>query len=326
MRARRRVGDGRDRRRAASPVVGSGRQPALPVPRGVAVASRRACIGRRRAARVGVVDRAAAPSAARILAVRAVDGPGARRSGPRRAARAAAPDHAGRRIVEATHRRPTGHDPSCLDVRPTIESPAAATRDGRVRLSVRGRWPTLACGDASPSTTTLRRPRNFANPGGFDVVGRLARRGIHVDRLGLGPGRRRRGRDPRPAAAALRSTRWRERRARARSSRSPRPTRQPCSTAPRPRRRRRHRRRRCAGRSPERGVVHVLSVSGLHVGMRRWRRTAACDRLVPRAQRAPAPPTVDRGRSRSWAVSRPRSSSVRHARRSRASRRPLRSS
>lgn len=50
---------------------------------------------------------------------------------------------------------------------------------GRVRLRVRGRVP-LAPGDVIEIETTLRRPRNFENPGRIDVAGRLARHGIHV--------------------------------------------------------------------------------------------------------------------------------------------------
>jgi competence protein ComEC len=67
---------------------------------------------------------------------------------------------------------------------------------GRVRLRVRGRV-ALARGERLAVETTLRRPRNFANPGGFDLVGALARRGVHVtgsvwdadviERLGVAP-------------------------------------------------------------------------------------------------------------------------------------------
>ena len=49
---------------------------------------------------------------------------------------------------------------------------------GRVRLTIRGAAPDLVRGDRIAVWTTLRRPRNFENPGRFDFVGHLARRGI----------------------------------------------------------------------------------------------------------------------------------------------------
>jgi competence protein ComEC len=68
---------------------------------------------------------------------------------------------------------------------------------GRVRLRIRGHAP-LARGDVVGVAVTLRRPRNFANPGRFDLAGMLARRGVHVtasvwdattiERLGTDPG------------------------------------------------------------------------------------------------------------------------------------------
>jgi competence protein ComEC len=51
---------------------------------------------------------------------------------------------------------------------------------GRVRLSVGGRLPKLRVGDRVRAVTTLRVPRGFANPGSFDIAGHLARRGIRV--------------------------------------------------------------------------------------------------------------------------------------------------
>ena len=50
---------------------------------------------------------------------------------------------------------------------------------GRVRLRIRGPS-ALARGDLIALDTTLRRPRNFENPGGFDAVGALARQQVHV--------------------------------------------------------------------------------------------------------------------------------------------------
>jgi competence protein ComEC len=68
---------------------------------------------------------------------------------------------------------------------------------GRVRLRVRGPV-ELARGEVIAVETTLRRVRNFENPGRFDVEGLLARQGVHVvasvwdaaaiDRLAHAPG------------------------------------------------------------------------------------------------------------------------------------------
>jgi len=49
---------------------------------------------------------------------------------------------------------------------------------GRIRLTIRGAAPDLARGERIAVWTTLRRPRNFGNPGCFDFLGHLARRGI----------------------------------------------------------------------------------------------------------------------------------------------------
>jgi competence protein ComEC len=51
---------------------------------------------------------------------------------------------------------------------------------GRVRLAIRGHDPRWRYGDRLAADVTLRRPRNFANPGGYDWVGQLVRSGIHV--------------------------------------------------------------------------------------------------------------------------------------------------
>ena len=53
-------------------------------------------------------------------------------------------------------------------------------RRGLVRLTVRGVLPDVELGDRLVAPVTLRTPRNFATPGTFDVVGHLARRGIHA--------------------------------------------------------------------------------------------------------------------------------------------------
>jgi competence protein ComEC len=51
---------------------------------------------------------------------------------------------------------------------------------GRIRLSIRGERRDLARGMSVSLATTLRRPHDFENPGHFDFVGLLARRGVHV--------------------------------------------------------------------------------------------------------------------------------------------------
>ncbi len=135
---------------------------------------------------------------------------------------------------------------------------------GLVRLSVRQAERRWRYGDRVAAETTLRRPRNFGNPGSFDWVGYLARRNVRVTasvwngeqaiRL---PGRAR--------GVRARLERWRARIAR---------------------------RIALAVRAPESavlralvvgdeegidrdlrdaftraGVVHVLSISGLHIGL-----------------------------------------------------------
>jgi competence protein ComEC len=51
---------------------------------------------------------------------------------------------------------------------------------GRVRVGVRGDAAALRYGDRVRFDAILRRPRNFDNPGSFDFVAHLARRGIRV--------------------------------------------------------------------------------------------------------------------------------------------------
>jgi len=153
---------------------------------------------------------------------------------------------------------------------------------GRVRLTARGRLPKLRAGDGLRVDTTLRAPRGFANPGSFDLVGHLARRGIRVtasvwdaERIVRLP---RRTRGP-----VMRLRRWRERlgRAIARAVPAPRaailmalvlgdddriadPLRQAFSRA---------------------GVVHVLSVSGLHIALVAFAGFAAVRWLLSRSER-----------------------------------------
>jgi competence protein ComEC len=77
--------------------------------------------------------------------------------------------------VVGTPRQDAGRTTFQLDVR-TV---AGVVRTGQVRVRARGAAP-VDRGDVLAIETTLRRPRNFANPGGFDVEGTLARRGLHV--------------------------------------------------------------------------------------------------------------------------------------------------
>ncbi len=166
--------------------------------------------------------------------------------------------------VEALHRGPRGR--VVLVLRATAVDRQGAWRParGRIRLSVRGRLPKLRTGDALRLETTLRAPRNFANPGSFDFVGHLARRGIRVTAAVWEGGaierlpRRTRG-------AAMRLARWRERLARAIHRAVPAPRAAVLEalvlgaddriTASL---------RDAFARA---GVVHVLSVSGLHIAM-----------------------------------------------------------
>jgi predicted membrane metal-binding protein len=149
---------------------------------------------------------------------------------------------------------------------------AAAIDDGGVRRRVGGlvrltagcQLPKLRAGDVLRAETTLRAPRGFANPGSFDVTGHLARRGVRVIasvwRCELLV------RLPRPTRnLAVRLARWRERLARGIARDVPAPRAgvlralvlgdesgiDDVS-------------RRAFTRA---GVVHVLSVSGFHVGL-----------------------------------------------------------
>ncbi|MCW5892559.1 MAG: DNA internalization-related competence protein ComEC/Rec2 [bacterium] len=145
-----------------------------------------------------------------------------------------------------------------------VEEEGGVPARGRVRLAVRGRPSKVRSGDTVRVTTTLRRPRGFANPGGFDVAGHLARRGVHVIAAAWEPALVvRRSRPPRSPGDRL--ERWRGRlvRAIARAvpgaegavlralvigdqSAIPAALRDAFARA---------------------GVVHVLSVSGLHVAL-----------------------------------------------------------
>jgi len=147
--------------------------------------------------------------------------------------------------------------------------------EGRIRVSISARLRKLRPGDRLTLQATLRRPRGFANPGSFDLVGYLARRGIHV----IGNASRTAPvlRCSRPAGTiGVRLARWRQRLVRAIARAVPGTEgavlaalvvgdQQAIPTAL----------REAFART---GVVHVLSVSGLHVavvatvvfGLSRW--------------------------------------------------------
>jgi competence protein ComEC len=153
---------------------------------------------------------------------------------------------------------------------------------GRVRLTVGGRLPKLRVGDGLRGDTTLRAPRGFANPGSFDAVGHLARHGIRVvasvwdaARLERTP-RRTRG-------LAMRLARWRARLGRAITRAVPAP-------------------RAALLRAlvlgdesgieddlrtafTRTGVVHVLSVSGTHIGLVALATFALVRWLIGRSER-----------------------------------------
>lgn len=158
--------------------------------------------------------------------------------------------------------------------------PRAVT--GRVRVAVRGGLPKLRAGDELRVDTTLRAPRNFANPGSFDLVGHLARRDIRVT-ASVWDGRRIARLPQRTRDMAMRLRRWRERlgRAIARAVPAPRdavlaalvlgdddriadPLRRAFTRA---------------------GVVHVLSVSGLHIALVGLAGFAAARWLLARSER-----------------------------------------
>ncbi len=163
-----------------------------------------------------------------------------------------------------------------------VESVDGRAASGLLRVGVgAGRVP-WGFGDRLRFTATLRRPRNFANPGSFDFVGHLARQGIRVtafvrdvaavERL---PGR----------AHGLRARleRWRARLGRRIAAAVPAPEAAvlqalvigeeggiPAEL------------REAFSRA---GVVHVLSVSGLHVGMVAAASVLAARALLARSER-----------------------------------------
>lgn len=135
---------------------------------------------------------------------------------------------------------------------------------GRVRLTVGGRLPKLRVGDGVRTETTLRSPRGFANPGSFDVAGYLARRGIRVVGSIWGPERLQRV-PQRTRDVMMRLNRWRARLGRAIARAVPAPRAAVLRALVLGDESGIDERLRTA--FTRAGVVHVLSVSGTHIGL-----------------------------------------------------------
>jgi len=163
----------------------------------------------------------------------------------------------------------------------SIAGVAQRTR-GRVRLSIRRPGRRWRYGDRLRVATTLRLPRNFENPGRFDYVGHLARWGVHVTASVWEPAFVRRLPAPRQGLR-LRIERWRTRVAALITARVPAPTGAVLQAL-------------VLGdqggiRADVRetfmraGVVHVLSVSGLHVALVAAGAFAIGHRFLGRSER-----------------------------------------
>ena len=158
--------------------------------------------------------------------------------------------------------------PECRDRRAVLlvaaETVGGRAVSGLVRLAIRRPGRHWRYGDRLRVDTTLRRPRNFENPGRFDYVGHLARQGVHVTAFAW-EGREITRLPGRPRGPRARLERWRERLRAAIARAVPPPEgavlqalvmgdeesvgaelREAFTRA---------------------GVVHVLSISGLHIGL-----------------------------------------------------------
>jgi competence protein ComEC len=162
---------------------------------------------------------------------------------------------------------------------------------GLVRLAVRGPHHRLRHGDRIAVETTLRAPRNFENPGRFDWVGHLARRGIHVT-ASVWDGRAVRRLPGRAHGPRARLERWRARLGRAMATAAP-----PAEGAVL--------RALVVGDEhgidpalreafTRAGVVHVLSISGLHVGLVAAAGFVLARRLLVRSEGLALRADVDR--------------------------------
>jgi len=83
------------------------------------------------------------------------------------------------RVVAAPQRR-DGRTVLLVDAEAVGRGKARRSASGLVRVGVRGRASGWRYGDRLRVDTILRAPRNFENPGRFDYVAHLARRGVRV--------------------------------------------------------------------------------------------------------------------------------------------------
>ena len=167
------------------------------------------------------------------------------------------------RVVAPPERRP-GRTLALVEAEAIARGGSTETVRGRVRLTLRHPHWRWRYGDRLEVATTLRRPRNFANPGSFDYAGHLARQGVHVTAF-VWDGATARRLPGRLHGFRARLERWRERLS-ARIAAAVPPPEGPVLSA-------------LVlgdegGIAPDlrdafsrAGVVHVLSVSGLHVGL-----------------------------------------------------------
>ncbi len=185
------------------------------------------------------------------------------------------------RIVAAPERR-AGRTVLLVEAAAVGRGAARRPACGLVRLAIRHPARRWRYGERLRVETRLRAPRNFENPGRFDYVGRLARQGVRVtasawngDQVERLPGRAR--------GLRARLERWRERLAGAMAAAVPPPEgavlralivgdeegidadlREAFTRA---------------------GVVHVLSISGLHVGLVAAAGFALARRLLGQSER-----------------------------------------
>jgi competence protein ComEC len=184
------------------------------------------------------------------------------------------------RVAEPPEQRPR-QTILVVEAEQVMEAGVLRRAEGRVRLSVRRPGRRWRYGDRLRVTTTLRLPRNFENPGRFDYVAHLARRKVHVTASVWDAATIRRLPASR-GGARLRLERWRARVAALITASVPAPRgpllqalvlgdqggiRQDLRDA-----------------FMRAGVVHVLSVSGLHVALVAAGAFALAQRLLGRSE------------------------------------------
>jgi competence protein ComEC len=184
--------------------------------------------------------------------------------------------------VEEIRRRTGGRAVVVLQASAVTSAGGSRPVAGRVRLTVRGGLGKLRAGDELRVESTLRAPRNFANPGGFDLVGHLARRDIRVT-AAVWDARQLARMPRRTRGVTMRLRRWRERLRRTVARNLPAPQDAVLAAlvlgdddriAPSL--------RRAFARA---GVVHVLSVSGLHIALVALASFSAVRWLLGRSER-----------------------------------------